>query len=134
MGPMINSSDRKAKVWSVARVASGNVGSEARGTSLICGSRSLAVRATGKANECEPVFFDEMECRFCVALGRTKIEQPVVAIRDLPALADLFDDDCVRVKGGVSGMSVPGVSDNVLGLLPRPSGHHLATRLSQVVW
>ncbi len=40
-----------------------------------------------------------MECRFCVALGRTKIEQPVVAIRDLPALADLFDDDCVRVKG-----------------------------------
>ena len=76
-----------------------------------------------------------MECRFYVALGRTKIEQPVVAIRDLPALADLFDDDCVRVKGdGVSGMSVPGVSDNVLGLLSRPSGHHLAARLSRVVW
>ena len=67
------------------------------------------IRATGKANECEPVFFDEMECRFCVALGRTKIEQPVVAIRDLLALADLFDGDCVRVKGdGVSGMSVSG--------------------------
>jgi hypothetical protein len=49
------------------------------------------IRATGKANECEPVFFGEMECCFCVALGRSEIEQPVVAIRDLPALADMFD-------------------------------------------
>jgi hypothetical protein len=78
-----------------------------------------------------------MECRFCVALGRTKIEQPVVAIRDLPALADLFDDDCIRERGWRLGnvrcwIAVPlVVSDNVLGLLSRPSGHHLATRLSR---
>src|SRR5262249_36689710 len=57
------------------------------------------IRSPGEADVGEAVFLDEVQSGFRVALSRTEVQQPVVAVGDLPALPDLHDSDRVAIEG-----------------------------------